>query len=459
MNFQWKSNFLASSLCLLLTSQALSAETSTEQAQCPGQLKFKSDKDPSYKYLEKLQKDVYEKNPGLADPFAPAAVKSPRTIATATDLIARAKETCPDLALRSQCALDPVLAEEIFKSLPCLVLPTRYESPFFWMLVSSYMEELEKIRKKQFPTAASAQAGSLPTGTIDAQALLPPGAKQPLVIMNRDLFFFTGAFSKAISDAIPISVQNRGVVLDNSENGIRERLRSKPYIVENFADALSRLVRDGSSKGAIEITLDEIHNHIHARLMSAMDHFLIAHEEAHAILGHVSKSTAPLHVIGTYKTEVRAKDVARTAAAKPGSEVTLKTVDETLLQVQVRTREQELRADELGFKLLILTEKKANDPVGLLMAAAAPHMVFRILEAANAYGTEAGGWTFGDANHPSAQERIASLSPMFDEMSKTAPVLKQADFRIVFDAAFKMLLSEADPLIRKNLGSPAKEKD
>jgi hypothetical protein len=71
-------------------------------------------------------------------------------------------------------------------------------------------------------------------------------------------------------------------------------------------------------------------------------------------------------------------------------------------------------------------------------------MVFRVLEAANAYGGQAGGWTFADANHPSAADRIKGLSPIFDELAKTSEPLREVDFRIPFDAAFKVLLAEAD---------------
>jgi hypothetical protein len=55
------------------------------------------------------------------------------------------------------------------------------------------------------------------------------------------------------------------VGLDYSELGIRKRLLDHSYIVHNFADAMSRLVREGSSAGAIEVTLDEAHNHMHGR--------------------------------------------------------------------------------------------------------------------------------------------------------------------------------------------------
>jgi hypothetical protein len=361
--------------------------------------------------------------------------------------------------LRAQCALDPDVVDRLMKALPCLTLPTRFESPLFISLIKLYTDQLDKIRGRQFPQSQVTRFGSLPTGTFDAQAILPPGSKVPLVILNRDIFFFTGALSKAIADSIPITM-GKAVELDYSDAGIRKRLRDHPYIVHNFADAISRLVREGSSAGAIEVTLDENHNHMHARLVGAMDQFLISHEEAHVILGHVSDKSVEFRLAGSHdkgpaahdlklgapKTQILSLPPSNPADGPP-----------TTLKAEPRTREQELQADALGFKLMIWSEEQEGDPVAEMMAGAAPHMVFRVLDTANAYGSEAGGWTFSDANHPTAADRIKALSPVFDEVAKTSEPLREVDFRIPFDAAFKVLLEEADPEIRQNLGLQPKK--
>lgn len=57
---------------------------------------------------------------------------------------------------------------------------------------------------------------------------------------------------------------------------------------------------------------------------------------------------------------------------------------------------------------------------------------------------------------PSPAERIKALSPVFDEVAKVSEPLREVDFRIPFDAAFKVLLAEADPEVRQNLGLPPK---
>jgi|GEM_PF-6207915 len=442
----------------LAPSQATPAQNG-----CADQITYKSDTDDAYKYLENQQREIYTENPGLLDPFSRAQLDSPRAVAGWAELKARALKACPDPSLHTQCALDPAMVDRLMNALPCLSLPTRFESPLFFSAINLYINGLDnvsgldKVRLSHFPHSAITKFGSLPTGTFNAQAILPPGSKEPLVILNRDIFFFTGALSKAISDSIPITIGDR-VSLDYSEDGIRKRLREHPYIVNNFADAISRLVRDGSSAGAIEVTLDEDHNHLHARLVTAMDRFLISHEEAHVILGHVSDKAVEFHLIGS-RSNGPPVNLQKSAAPKKQMQSSTSKGPvagaSTTLKVELRTREQEFQADALGFKLMIWSEEEAGDPIAEMIAAAAPHMVFRILDAANDYGKEAGGWTFSDANHPSAADRIKSLSPALDEVAKTSEPLREVDFRIPFDAAFKALLSEADPQIRKNLGLSA----
>lgn len=445
-------------LSTLLTTAAGEA-TSSGHGDCAGQITYQSDTDPGYKYLEDQQSQIYAENPGLADPYSQAELKSPRSVATFKELKDRALKACPDPTLRAQCALDPALVDRIEQSLPCLILPTRFESPWFSELIDLYTGELNKVRLKRFPESSAARFGSLPTGTIDAQAILPPGSQVPVVILNRDLFFFTGALSKAIADSIPMTM-GEVVSLDYSEPAIRGRLHDHPYIVQNFADAMSRLVREGSSAGALEVTLDEDHNHLHARLVTAMDRFLISHEEAHVILGHVSDQSVKFYLAGSHQKEA-VPHTLKLAGPENQTVPLMQTSPagrpSTILKAELRTREQEFQADALGFKLMIWSEEEQGDPVAVMIAAAAPQTVFRILGAANAYGSEAGGWTFSDANHPTADDRITALSPVFDQMAKNSQPLREVDFRIPFDTVFRVLLAEADPLIRQNLGLPAKE--
>jgi len=78
-------------------------------------------------------------------------------------------------------------------------------------------------------------------------------------------------------------------------------------------------------------------------------------------------------------------------------------------------------------------------------------MVFRLLDTANAYGSEAGGWTSADRQQSNGVDRIQALSPVFDELATTSEPLRESGFSgIPCGRAFKVLIEEADPEIRKN---------
>lgn len=437
-------------LLAMLPSWAVAGDKIPGDTPCTGQITYQSDKDDAYKYLENLQRQIYAQNPQLADPYSRTEMNQPRSVETMNELKVRVLKTCPDPSSPVQCTFNPDVIDRIINEFSCRPLPTRFESPFFAVLINLYTTELDEVRTNHFPQSPITRFGSLPTGTFDAQAILPPRSNMPLVILNRDIFFFTGALSKAIVDSIPVVGEGKSVHLKYTEQAIRTRLSDHTYIVHNFADAMSRLVKEGSSSGATEVLLDNDHNQLHARLVAAMDRFLISHEEAHVILGHVSDQSVEFRLAGSHG---KGTAVKLTPSKLPRKLPT----DDLTLKAELRTREQEFKADALGFRLMVWGEEVQGNRLSESVSGAAPIMIFRVLDAANAYGSEAGGWTFSDANHPTAADRIDALSPVFDEVAKTSIPLREADFRTPFDVAFKVLLEEADPQIRRNLGLKMKD--
>jgi hypothetical protein len=411
---------------------------------CSDQVHYLSEVDPAYNYLEAMQENVYRNNPGITDPFSREELNTPRGATTLSELAERlAKQGCdPD---GKNCVGDIKLYKRMLEQLRCQNLPTRFESPLFIQLIDLYTRELDVVRQRDYPKSQVARFGSLPTRTIDGQAMLPKNIDQPIVILNRDAFRFTGAFSKSISDAIPIGEENGMVGIHYSPDAIAQRLKENPYIVRNFADAMSRMVQAKSPNGAEEAALDADHNRLHARLVAAMDMFIISHEEAHVLLHHVNDGRV-LYSFGS---------AARPAADQGGSK---QEVDPAIV-IQMRTRREELEADALGYKLMVETlggGKADRDPIALIVGAAAPHMVFRIIDAADTYGRAANGRSFSDANHPAADDRIKSLDPIYRELSDPGSLLNGTpDFRMAFDASLEALLKAADPLIRQNLNLPA----
>lgn len=424
---------------------------------CADQVSYLSDKDPAYKYLEVEQEKIY-RYAVSADPFLREQLKGERVARTFDELKAAVFRSCssrPDIS--SPCVLETALIDRLAEQIECLEIPTRFESPLFALALQLYMDELNPVVGSLFTNSNEAKFGTLPTGVFDAQAVLPPNSNASLLILNRDIFFFTGAMSKSIVDALPIT-QGNAVTIDFADESIRKRLAENPHIVANFADAISRLVNAGSSSGAQEVFLDYMHNLLHARLVTAMDRFLISHEQAHVSLDHVSDKTKEFRLVGGRRPP---QMQSRASLNDVNSKVLVFALygsndeEETLLKAQVRTRKQELDADALGFRFLVEMQKAQGDPVSMWVGSAAPELIFRILEAVELYGTEAQGWTFGSANHPSANDRTIALSAEFEKLSAEIPNIGEIDFRTPFNASLRVLLEEADPLIRRNLALTA----
>jgi hypothetical protein len=360
--------------------------------------------------------------------------------------------------------------------LPRLSLPTRFESPLFFKILYDGTAELERVRMSHFPTSSAARFGSLPTGTIDAQAILPRDSKYPVVILNRDIFFFIWALSSSISNAIPVMYfpEIKAVGWDFSEKGIRDRLRAHPEIVAVFADQLSRIVGAGTAIGAIAVELDKDHKTIDYRLSNAIKTFVLGHELAHVILGHVSDKSVAFRLAGGGNQNRRAVPQASEPRKSNSREKSPPAKNRAggpsiTLRAQLRTRKQELEADALGFRLMMWTEETRTNTVQQMIAAATPHIVFRMMDAVDTYGQEARGTVFGDANHPPAADRVKALSPVVDELLKESqaalaelppddnhPVRHIEDIRNPLERALKVLLAEADSQIRQNLGLSAR---
>src|SRR5207249_9233265 len=129
-----------------------------------------------------------------------------------------------------------------------------------------------------------------------------------------------------------------------------------------------------------EVSLDADHNRLHARLVVAMDLFIVSHEEAHVILGHVSKDAVPFSFQGAAPLD------AGQCAAAPA---------DTAIILMNRTRKQEFEADTLGYQLMVKARGNGgSNHVDLMVGAAAPHVVFRIIDAADAYSRATKGRSF-----------------------------------------------------------------
>lgn len=328
------------------------------------------------------------------------------------------------------CLVDRKTAERIAGAIQCEPLPTRYESPLTYALLKMSIESLAPAKARAYPGSGQVYFGTMPTGTINAMATVFPGTSDPIVILNRDIYHFTGKFSKAVSAAIPIEIEGDQIGLSYDKSKIRQRVRTNPWILEDFAQAMFFLVTNGSPAKAHETMLDAEHNRLHARLVVGLDSFIAAHELGHVVLGHTGKAERTFHLIPS----INSAHVLQKAAP---------------LMLLDYTRNDELEADEVALQLFVLANID-TDVLGTAIGAAGGDLFFLVVDAADRYRQLLGLPKAADDAHPSASVRSANLDSFLKSPEMSSLGLQALpDFRALTRAAFEVLLEEADPTLVK----------
>jgi hypothetical protein len=406
---------------------------------CPAEPVYLSEKgSPAYVYLQRRQHDIYTANPSLTDPLSRAELTQPGAIRSWQALTSRLEQAgCDDEG--KNCLGDPTINAELLQQITCGTLPTRFESPLTFSLLRLLLAEVDEARFQLYPASAPIQFGTLPIGKIDAEALQVPDSTEQMMLLNRDVFYFTGAFSKSVSNAMPISREGGHVALSWDRAAIRARLRQNPQIVSDFAEAMVRLVLRGSPRGANEVFLDDDHNRLHARLVGALDKFIVAHEAGHVALKHTGRAKTLFMAGG----RVTVAPTARRASAAGNS-----------LTVVERSQEQELAADALGFRFIVENYRKRGEDgtLDLAVAAAGGEIFFRIVELTDLYAEKFGLFGITGAAHPPAKHRSAALDKAFRKLIAGDPSLRNLpDFRPMFRESLAVLSDEARPIIEAEL--------
>lgn len=414
------------SLVAKLAIAALAVTTSvvalgyTAAAECEGSVRYLSENNDAYRVLEGKQREIYEGNTELLDrdPYLREQLASKEGIQKFEDVVR---------VLAQMDLVDEEFGRQLVQFLRCEPLPTRFESPLSFMLLKNSLESLTAARTKLYPNSPLPLFGSMPTGTIDAQATVFENAEDPIIILDRNIYQFTGKFSKTVSATIPIGSDGGKVSLSYDKEDMRRRLHENPWIVSDFSQAMLLLVTSGAPNNAHETLLDADHNRMHARLVNGLDSFIVGHELGHIVLGHARSSTRELHMAGD------------------GRDRPIEVVD--------HSQDDELAADQVGLRLLVTSQAATGDPGDLLdaaIAAAGSDLFFKLLDLADQYRLKIGKPTFSDKAHPPAATRGENLDRYLQSPEMAGIGLdKFPDFRLLTRNALEVLVEEATPSLDK----------
>ena len=290
---------------------------------------FLSDTDPVYQYLEYLQGSInntmkrppfnYEKNTqeGLSQ--------------------LRAK-------FNKLHGVDPdrEALQELFGAMSSRPLPTRYEDALILITLDSLAKRIAAAAKastRGLPYAP--KYGSIPTKIIQPRVLQVPDSKEFLIVFDHDIFTFTSLMANAVIQLADVEKAPAGYKVSLSKQTVDDKLAHSHEAEKRFFDVLWGYVVKKDVASARPYLLEEPYHMLGLALADGANLFIVGHEYAHVILGHISEASS--------------FSPGRLGFG-PGA-ITVSEAD--------HAKEREMEADEYG---VFLTSKALQDSDGELIA-------------------------------------------------------------------------------------------
>ena len=273
----------------------------------------------AYKAFEQEQYNQY-----MISPVFQQLLKTLRETQAVLKLLA---ETGTELATRPNLlgkrtgdADDAAVSEIIRKGLTSQVLPTCYENPLTYLLLSGHAEKIDAARQRLgLPLPRSVNLATLPTDEINAYTYPVLDGTERVVAVNTQLFMFAHQMTKVTLPMVRLEkVDDKIKVTPSAPEPDKETLINFSMAILEFLGLASPSTQP----------LNQAYDPLLVSMVDGMEKILIAHEYGHVIRGHVSP-------VGKFRLG-SASDSGRTIMEVP---------------VLVRSWQQELEADETGFQL------------------------------------------------------------------------------------------------------------
>lgn len=190
--------------------------------------------------------------------------------------------------------LSPEMTAEAIK-FGDIELPTRYDSPMQVRLLEGLVNRIEEainslaIEVKEFPHCAC-----IPTGLVNARAVLLPTVDRPFLLFDSELFLYCHLFAKAFARCLPIVDRKEHISLSIERDLVERRIAGTPELVEHFRDLLYTYAKTGSTSKSKQYDPEPDYVQMLEILRDGMELFVVGHEFGHVQAGHLSELVAHL---------------------------------------------------------------------------------------------------------------------------------------------------------------------
>ena len=186
-------------------------------------------------------------------------------------------------------------------------MPTRFENPDYYSLITSIASEVEEsLELVGRSLHHSPLFGTLPSGRVNGIAVSVPDTPHRLVILEDGLFGFTNLMCKAVASAFPDTEPHQDGKLGFSadENDVMACLAANPEVTNRFFEALVAYVVMGHPHKAPPYVARRNAMHLGAVLRESMQLFVIGHEYGHIVSGHLDGGKVSKQMVADGKMNI-----------------------------------------------------------------------------------------------------------------------------------------------------------
>ena len=190
-------------------------------------------------------------------------------------------------------------------------LPTRFEDPDYYMLISGIAEDIEKTLQDNGRTLPlNPLFGTLPTGRVNGFAAAVPNSQYRVIMLEDGMFGFANLMCKAVAMSFPEieSEKEGGLRFSTDPDDVKKMLRDKPEIARRFLDAVSAYLVHGHPHHAQPYAAPRGAMYVGSILRDSMETFVVGHEYGHVVAGHLGAATSRCAMVADVDVETISTD-------------------------------------------------------------------------------------------------------------------------------------------------------
>jgi hypothetical protein len=169
-------------------------------------------------------------------------------------------------------------------------LPTPYEESGWYSILLMDTDAIEDVLKSfDLPVPRHLLFGTLPTGTVNAEAILVPGSRDYVIVFQSGLFDFCHEMAALVAITYPPVPSLDSDFNFNTEPALGLALKEHPEVLDHFKHMIYCYIVQGNPRLSSRLSLDASHYPLAGKLNTAMEVFVLAHEYIHVIYRHVEK--------------------------------------------------------------------------------------------------------------------------------------------------------------------------